>query len=115
MGPRAPATTPLAELTAVTQEQVAAFVAAAERLLRAAGYRTKREIEAEERQPPRAEDGDLAEVFGGPFDATRRPAPGGGAGEASPFKAVNDEALRRLEAWVPLLFPTAKHQPATGA
>ena len=46
-----PETTPLAELPPVTQEQVAAFVAAAEALLRAAGYRTKAEIEA--RQAPR--------------------------------------------------------------
>jgi hypothetical protein len=51
-GEQTPETTPLAELPAVTPTQVEAFVEAAERLLRAAGYRTRAEIEAEAAPAP---------------------------------------------------------------
>src|SRR4051794_7622898 len=98
-----PETVPLDELPAVTRDQVELFVADAEHLLRAAGYRTKAEIDAEAAahrpEPPKA-----------------GPKPNGrGSGEASPFKAVNAEAMRRIEAWVRELFPAARHQAVTRA
>ena len=96
-----PETVPLDELPAVTQEQVELFVADAEHLLREAGYRTKAEIEAAARRPEPPQTG-------------RKPN-GNGAGDASPFKAVNTEAMRRIEAWVGELFPTARRQAVTGA
>jgi hypothetical protein len=98
-GEATPETTPLADLPTVTREQVAAFVQAAERMLRAAGYRTKAEIEAGAAPPS---PGPL------PQPATGPARPGNGHGDASPFKAVNDAALARPEAWVPALFPGAR-------
>src|SRR4051794_3171369 len=84
-----PETTPLAELPAVTRDQVEFFVAEAEHLLRAAGYRTKAEIEAE-----------AAAHRTAPPKAGREPN-GHGTGDPSPFKGVNAEAMRRPERWVP--------------
>jgi hypothetical protein len=104
-GEATPETTPLADLPTVTREQVAAFVEAAERLLRAAGYRTKTEIEAEAapaaRQPPAPRTNGTDRMNG-----AGRPAPGNG--DASPFKVINDAAMRRPEAWVTALFPGAR-------
>jgi predicted P-loop ATPase len=96
-----PETKPLAELTAVTQKQVAAFVAEAERMLREAGYRTKAEIESAAVPPPQAL----------PKPARTKHAADG----ADPFKAVNTAAMARFETWVPALFPKARRQAATGA
>jgi hypothetical protein len=93
------------ELPAITQAQVEAFVAEAEAMLRATGYRTKAEIEAESC----------------PADPQPRPAAkpaarpnGAGVHDTSPFKAVNDAALARPEAWARALFPRARRS-ANGA
>ena len=42
-----------------------------------------------------------------------RPATGGGTSDF--FRRVNDAALSRLDCWVTVLFPGARHQPGTGA
>ena len=102
-----PETMPLAELPAVTQEQVAAFVAEAERRLRAAGYRTKAEIEAEPHRPRRRNRG------------RDRPDPGRTATPDGRARARSRRSTTRrcggLEAWVRELFPRAKRQAGTGA
>jgi predicted P-loop ATPase len=95
---------PLAELPEVTEADLREFVAVAERMLRTAGGRTAKEIEAAEAGPAQPE----------PAEPRPRPASGQpGAGGGSFFKAVNRAALDDLAAWVPKLFPRAKPQ-ATG-
>jgi putative DNA primase/helicase len=99
-GDGTPETVPLADLPAITQEQVDAFIAEAEQILRRDGYRAKAEIEA----------------ASSPVPAPQRPARGRKVeAGADPFRAVNAEAMKRLEAWVPALFPQAKRQASTGA
>lgn len=110
-GAATPETTPLADLPAVNRDQVEAFVAAAERLLRAEGYRTRAEIEASA-----AGSGEGRAGANGAAKASG-PAPGRwpNGGGAGPFKAVNDEALRRIEAWVPDLFGAKARRHVNGA
>ena len=99
-----PETMPLDELPAVTQEQVEPFVAEAEHRYGrpATGPRPRS-------RPPRRRPEPEPQTGRTQAQRQRR------AGDASPFKAVNDEAMRRLEAWVRELFPTAKQQAGTGA
>jgi hypothetical protein len=93
-----PETLPAAELPTVTEEQVETFVRAAEALLRAHGYRTRCEIEAEQtRQEPRP-----------------KPAAAKATSDASPFRAVNQAALQNLDAWVPHLFPSGAYKDGRG-
>jgi hypothetical protein len=94
-GAATPANTPLRELALITPQQIERLKARIERLLRDAGYRTKTEIEAATRTAP-----------------TPKAMPE--AKHLSPFRAINDAALARTEAWVPDLFPAAKRS-ANGA
>ena len=86
-GEATPDTIPVAELPAVTQEQVTALLAAAEIRIRVAGYKTKAEIEAESAPAPRAN-------LKGKLDTSG----------ANPFRMANDAALQAPERWVPVLF-----------
>jgi hypothetical protein len=81
------------------------FVAEAERVLRAAGGRTKAEIEAEKVEPT-AMSGIGQQVA----DRVRNPRgaiTGSFTEGESFFKKVNALAMASLSSWVPALFPTA--------
>lgn len=97
-----PLNTLFAEVPGVSQTALAEFMAAAEALLRAAGARTRKEIEnAEKAGKPSAGNGTQrkqAKQDGSPF-----------------FRQVNTAALADIAAWVKRLFPSAEHQPDTGA
>jgi hypothetical protein len=90
---QAPEQVPLTDLPVAAASRIKAYLAAAESLLRDAGGRTQKEIDAVSRpEPPRSE----------------RPASSGGDGF---FREVNSRALRDLDAWVKALFPQAYWQP----
>jgi hypothetical protein len=93
-----PETVPATELPAVTKEQVETFVRTAEALLRAHGYRTRREIEAEQTRP----------------EPPPKPAAAKAGTKGSAFRVVNEAALQNLDAWVPLLFPRGAHKDTRG-
>jgi hypothetical protein len=97
-----PETTPLAELPAVTQEQVDAFVADAERWLRVAGYRTKAEIDAGSEAPPHVPKPANGHGNLEGFDFNDAPP------HPKPWKIINKEAMAQLSIWVPRLFPGAR-------
>jgi predicted P-loop ATPase len=98
-GKWSPDDVPLADLPPVTQEQVAELVAEAERRFRAAGYRTKAEIEAAAAPAPEPR----ANIKG--IVAT---------GKTNPFRTVNDAALKDLDRWVPTLFGDAARKDHRG-
>jgi putative DNA primase/helicase len=86
-----PETLPAAELTPVTEAQVRGFVAEAEALLRAEDYRTRAELQT----PPGQSGGERV------------------AGDDL-FRRINDEALRRPDAWVPTLFGNGAYKDGRG-
>lgn len=90
---QAPEQIPLSDLPVASQSRIAAFLAAAESVLRAAGGRTEKEIEAANRPAPEPRQ--------------ERPAAGSGDGF---FREVNNRALRDCDAWVKQLFPQAYWQ-----
>ena len=83
-----PETLPAAELPTVTQEQVEALRRAAEALLRAAGYRTKAEIEAEQRAGARP----TCRGEGG--QERRQPVPRGQRGRVAGTRPLGARAVR---------------------
>lgn len=102
---------PADDLPEVTPGDVSDFLASAERLMRISGGRTEAERAA----------GDMPEPLETPASpqTEKKAAPKAAAARAAPdgdfFRAVNQAALANLGAWVPKLFPRAKHQPGTGA
>ena len=90
-----PEDTPLSAVPLADPGRVAAFVAAAESILRDAGGRTEKEIAAEkapaQMREPKAE-------------------PRKAAGGESFFKRTNTAALANCDAWVKALFPAARWQ-----
>ena len=96
-GEQSPDDTPLAELPAVTAEQVALLIADAEALFLEHGYRRK----AEPEQPAAAGDGPTRPATGGPFDAMS-------------VANVNNAAMAAFAAWVPNLFGKAARKTRTG-
>jgi AAA domain-containing protein/bifunctional DNA primase/polymerase-like protein len=99
-----PDTVPWTDLPVVTEAQLRAFVAAAEAILRAAGGRTKAEIEG------RAEKAGAAPRSGAKVNDF-----GKAAGDSSFFEKVNRQALGAIETWFPKIFPAAELQSRTGA
>jgi putative DNA primase/helicase len=101
------------QLPLVTKDQIAAFLVAAEELLREAGGLTGAEIKAQEKEqkkPP--EDQPLAgQTTGG------SPSPQGAREGMSPLHRLNQVALEppNLKLWVPVLFPAATLHESTGA
>ncbi len=108
---KSPLDVPASDVPCVTPDTLRRFIDEAEQVLRAAGGRTKKEIEAPAAAPSISER------------ATALVRPPGGAltgafadsnGESF-WKSVNALAMVNLSRWVPALFPTAKLQPGTGA
>lgn len=85
------------ELPAITETALRAFVAASEAVLRAAGGKEKTKP-GSDNVPPRQSEAKPAAASGGEF-----------------FTSVNAAALRSIGAWLPVIFPSAKEQPGTGA
>jgi hypothetical protein len=102
-----PDTIPWAELPVVTEAQLRAFVDAAEAILRAAGGRTKQEIEGKATKPAAASES--AEPGAIVIDFEKA------ASDNAFFRDVNHRALGAIETWFPRLFKTARQEPGTGA
>ncbi len=94
-----PLDVPLASLPAAPRAKLIEFRDEAERLIRAAGGRTDKEIKAAEKPAtPRA-------------PAAIAPKKANSSGGTDFFKQVNRAALDNLDAWVQRLLPTARWQP----
>lgn len=102
-----PDTVPLATLPVVTETQVRAFMVTAEAILRAAGGRTKAEIDGKTTKS--AKVAEVSKSGAKVIDFEKA------VGESSFFKEVNRLACGAIEKWFPLLFPTAWQEPGTGA
>ena len=92
-----PDVVPLTALPETTADDLGGFLAAAEAMLRKAGGRKEKERPEREAGPakPRGRaKADRADDF---------------------FSAINRHALANIEPWFRHLFPTAEHQPGTGA
>jgi hypothetical protein len=99
-----PDAVPWAELPVVTEDGCRQFVVAAEAILRAAGGRTKAEIEGKaEKTATASKSGATVIDFGK------------AAGDDSFFTKVNRRALGAIEKWLPVIFKTARQEPGTGA
>jgi hypothetical protein len=94
---RAPEDVPLSALPVASGARVRAFLAAAEALLRDAGGRTQKEIDAAKAPPPAPRQDRPASAVAGGF-----------------FREVNALAFANLDHWVRRLFPSARWQ-ANGA
>jgi putative DNA primase/helicase len=129
-----PETTPKDQLPLVTTDQIAAFLVAAEGLLREAGGRTNAEIRAElkaqekaretapektqEKQPDAGQTTVLASPPSSQGAREKRKAKGKKREtETTPLHRLNEIAVTpdNLERWVPELLPMAKFQEGTGA
>jgi predicted P-loop ATPase len=108
-----PDVVPLADLPVVTEAALREFVAAVEGMLRAAGGRTKKEIDAAAEKVAES-PAELAR----PETTADRPkatsGPRSGAGGDNFFKAVNSAALDSLDAWVPQIFGAKAERQAAG-
>lgn len=102
---KGPDTTPKDQLPLVTAERIAAFLAAAENLIREAGGITETPEKVPDKQPH------ARQTTGAPL-----PSPADRK-EPTPLFRLNEIALTpdNLKLWVPELFPTAKFQEGTGA
>jgi hypothetical protein len=89
----APEQVPLNAVPLVTAARIRAFLAAVESILRDAGGRTAKEIEAASRPAP---------------DPRPAPRPEGGGGF---FREVNNTAFANIDTWVKRIFPAAYWQP----
>jgi hypothetical protein len=98
-----PANTRFADLPEITEAQVNAILAEAERLIRAAGGVSKR--------PPASQSQSAKSGYG----AMRRAGHDKHSLDDGFFSKVNTAALADLGAWVPTLYPSAKYQPGTRA
>jgi P4 family phage/plasmid primase-like protien len=98
-----PDTMPWADLPVVTEEACRRFVAEAEAILRAAGGRTKAEIEGKATKTASPKSGAKVIDFGK------------ASGDSPFFREVNRRALDAIETWFPKIFPTARQEPGTGA
>ena len=117
-GEQSPLDTPLSELPLVTLEKIQHFVAEAEKIIRAAGGRTKSERDQENRQDHQQQEEarrdeptprpktSAVDKFGFPIADDDR-------GENF-FRSVNDAAMQNLGRWAPDLLPKAELQ-GTGA
>jgi predicted P-loop ATPase len=108
-----PDVVPLVELPAVTETQCRQVLAEAEAMLRAAGGRTQKEIDA---ATGKAAEGP-AEPDRSTTTTTRPKASSGPRSDVGGdgfFKAVNRAALDRIEAWVPQLFGAKAKRQASG-
>jgi P4 family phage/plasmid primase-like protien len=118
-----PETTPQDQLPLVTPDQIAAFLVAAEELLREAGGRTnaeiKAEIKAQEKAPekqPHAGQTTLARSVPPSHGDREKQKAKGKKQEESPLHRLNEVALTpdNLERWVPTLLPKATLSKSTG-
>ena len=107
---KSPLDVPLADLSVIGESTLRTFLIAAEAVLRAAGGRTKKEIEAAEKegnknaepsQPPQPEPDQAAD--GEPTD-----------GKNAFFREVNKRALGNIGPWFKALFPTGEEQTGGG-
>ncbi len=103
-----PDTVALADLPAVTEAGVAAFLAAADGMMRAAGC----EGPARPEKPPATPAAAPTRSLARPSAST---APRQGVGGSEFFREVNRRALADIAPWFGDLFPRAKHHPGTGA
>jgi hypothetical protein len=99
-----PDTIPWEDLPVVTEEACRAFVAAAEAILRAAGGRTKAEIEGKVEKKAGASKGGAKVID---FEKA--------ASDNAFFREVNRQALGAIEKWFPQIFPAAEFHSRTGA
>jgi hypothetical protein len=99
-----PDTVPLEDLPVVTDEACRQFVAAAEAILRAAGGRTREEVEGKA-----AKKGAASKSGAKVIDFEKA------ASDNAFFREVNRQALGAIEKWFPQIFPAAELQSRTGA
>ena len=95
---KTPLEVPASDVPLVTIEPLQQFVTEAETILRAAGGRTKKEIEAETATPGIGQQA---------ADRVRKSRGATSEGESF-FKKVNALAINSLSSWVPALFPAAR-------
>jgi hypothetical protein len=99
-----PDTVPLEDLPVVTDEVCHQFVAAAEAILRAAGGRTREEVEG------KAEKKGAASKSGAKVIDFEK-----AANDNAFFREVNRQALGAIEKWFSQIFPAAEFQSRTSA
>lgn len=103
-----PDTVPLADLPTLAEAPLRSFLAAAEAVLRAAGGRTKKEIEKAEKEAADA----AAPPKDPPADAPKSSAKSGDKNKF--FLEVNKRALGNIGAWFTALFPKGEEQTGSG-
>ena len=103
---------PLSELPVATEARLRAFLAAAEKVIRDAGGRTKKERERDAEEAVRADADSPDDPFGG--SAAPRQGSGDATGKNDFFLAVNKAALGNVRSWFLALFPKAREEKNTG-